>query len=246
MSKYNREEIGKRIKNKRRELNLTQEELAHKVKLSSKQISKYENSDGYKNLPTFDNMLNIREVLNCDIGYLLGEKGYEAGTKEETIVQDFTGLSHEAICAIRKISDKGKEHTLPFKYESKKSNTILNRLLSSPVFIEVIKQLMDLDRIIGDYKDIEENAKKEVGQDAWDEAPELEKSLERPLYAYDDNEDLGLTDNQIRAIQLHEEIIDKRIDYGFRAKVLRYSLHETIEHLVDDLYPRLYEEQNSI
>ena len=111
-------------------------------------------------------------------------------------------------------------------------------MLSSPYFIEVIIQLMDLDSVINECKDFEEKAIKEVGQEAWDEAPELEKSLERPLYTYNDNEDLGLTDNQIRAIQLYEEIIDKRRDDEFRAKVLRYDLHEVMENLVEDLYPR--------
>jgi transcriptional regulator with XRE-family HTH domain len=60
--------IGKYISQKRRELNLTQEELAEKLGVSNKTISKWENG---KCMPDYSIIQNLCDVLNTTLAELM-------------------------------------------------------------------------------------------------------------------------------------------------------------------------------
>ena len=69
------EEIGKLIKSKRKELGLTQQELADKLGISSyKTISKWENS---VYMPDISYLIDISKILNVSLYELLGGTYYE-------------------------------------------------------------------------------------------------------------------------------------------------------------------------
>ncbi|MBP3821504.1 helix-turn-helix transcriptional regulator [bacterium] len=59
----NRQEIGKKIKFYRQISNLTQEQLAEKVGIHEKQISRIESGIHF---PTFDNLIKIMNALNIE------------------------------------------------------------------------------------------------------------------------------------------------------------------------------------
>lgn len=61
----NKETIAKVIKNKRQESNLTQIELAEKIGISEKHMSKIETG---KNYPALDTFLKILDTLNLTLG----------------------------------------------------------------------------------------------------------------------------------------------------------------------------------
>lgn len=61
-------ELGNVIKNKRNELQLTQEQLAIKLHVSRQTISKWENNETYPNL---DVLISISEILNLSTDELL-------------------------------------------------------------------------------------------------------------------------------------------------------------------------------
>ena len=65
--------LGKMIKKRRKGKKMTQEALAEKVGVSAKQISSYENGHQY---PPMDMLFKLCEVLDCDLGYLLGQEDY--------------------------------------------------------------------------------------------------------------------------------------------------------------------------
>lgn len=101
--------IGKRIKQQRLELNLTQSELASRLGLTSKStICKIET--GVDNL-TLDRVVKFAEALECTPGYLMG------WDEEETPINKMTTLSAllddpQALNAIKNLltlSDEKKE-----------------------------------------------------------------------------------------------------------------------------------------
>lgn len=63
--------IGDRIKEKRKELNLTQVQLAEKLNVTDRAVSKWEQNDGN---PDFSLLSNLAEVLGVSLDYLISGK----------------------------------------------------------------------------------------------------------------------------------------------------------------------------
>lgn len=63
-------DTGRRIAQRRKELGMTQEDLAHAINSHQKQISRYENG---QNDPTGEKLVIIARVLNTTTDWLLGE-----------------------------------------------------------------------------------------------------------------------------------------------------------------------------
>lgn len=64
--------IGEKIKNKRKELNLTQEYLADELKISRQAVSKWEKG---LSEPSMDNLLKLSEIFGVDIEYFKKDMG---------------------------------------------------------------------------------------------------------------------------------------------------------------------------
>lgn len=64
--------MAARIKERRKQLGLSQVDLAHLVNISQTQISKYELG---QNLPTADILVTLARVLQTSIDWLVGESG---------------------------------------------------------------------------------------------------------------------------------------------------------------------------
>lgn len=62
--------IGDKIKELRKELDLTQEELASKLSLSRQCISRWENNS---NEPSINDIIRLARMLDTSTDYLLGE-----------------------------------------------------------------------------------------------------------------------------------------------------------------------------
>ena len=63
--------LGQKIKNKRKELNLTQEYLAEKLNISRQAVSKWEAG---KSEPSMNNLLELSKIFGVDISYFNEEK----------------------------------------------------------------------------------------------------------------------------------------------------------------------------
>ncbi len=90
MKELNFIEIGNRIRDKRKEMDLTQKELAVLVNLSEGSVSKYES--GKVEDASLAKLYDFANVLDVDLIWLLG-------TKEETKVDIMAGH-------LRKVSDE--------------------------------------------------------------------------------------------------------------------------------------------
>lgn len=90
--------LGKKIRERREELHLTQEELADEIGSSRQTIGKIEspNYQKYPNYaPPFKVLIKIAERLNCSIDYLTGHDKYI--THDIKGVCEYTGLSESAV-----------------------------------------------------------------------------------------------------------------------------------------------------
>ena len=64
--------LGERIKNYRKELGLSQEELAEKINVSRQAITKWENDSG---IPDIDNLISLSKIMGILLDELvMGEK----------------------------------------------------------------------------------------------------------------------------------------------------------------------------
>lgn len=64
--------LGERIKNYRKELGLSQEELAEKINVSRQAITKWENDSG---IPDIDNLISLSKIMGVSLDELvMGEK----------------------------------------------------------------------------------------------------------------------------------------------------------------------------
>lgn len=71
---------GDKIKSKRRELNLSQEDLANKLGLTRQAISKWETE---KSTPTMTNLRELSEVFGVEMAYFIGDNKEEIEEKDK-------------------------------------------------------------------------------------------------------------------------------------------------------------------
>lgn len=76
----NQQAIGKFIAKKRKEKNLTQEQLASKLGLSNKTISKYETG---RSMPDYAIITNLCQILDITIGELINGQEDGDNTKDQ-------------------------------------------------------------------------------------------------------------------------------------------------------------------
>lgn len=107
---YDYNAIGNRIKAERKRLGKNQEELAHELKVKRSTVGSWENG---LTMPSFEKMIKLCKLFDCEMGYLLCEEGYEEKTRKTTDICKETGLSQQAVaelCEAKKQADwlKGK------------------------------------------------------------------------------------------------------------------------------------------
>lgn len=86
-----------RIKQARKDVGLTQEELAVQLFCKRETVSQWESG---KNIPSLDTIIRLCSILQCDIGYLLGE--HEEKRRETSDTCKVTGLSEAVIERFRR------------------------------------------------------------------------------------------------------------------------------------------------
>lgn len=224
--KYNAEEIGKRIKFQREKHKWTQRDLGQKLHITSKQISIYESGT----LPPLDNLLELCNLFDCELGYLLGEDTYTNGTLFETKVYDTIGLNSDSIRVLEYITSVNSRFY--FGNESKKFREILNTLINSKNFITLMESLYNLDSIYRSIQDLE-NKLSEFKEDTVQEAYNL-------LIGTTDIEHdstLPVSSPEVRsAYKTLNTVIDKKESLEYDAKVARYESNESFLMLLNELF----------
>lgn len=95
ITSYDWKEIGERIRKERKDKHIHLEPLANAIGTTRQTLSRWEKGEGVE--VTVNMLLNLCNVFNCEMGYLLGEHGYELKTRTATAFQKETGLSVLAV-----------------------------------------------------------------------------------------------------------------------------------------------------
>lgn len=92
---YNYNQAGQRLKELRLNKGLSLAAVADECGVNQYQtISSWEK--GYTK-PTLENLFKLCDLYECELGYILGEPGYELKTRKQTDIQAETGLSELAV-----------------------------------------------------------------------------------------------------------------------------------------------------
>lgn len=227
--RYHKEELGKNIHAARTAKGLSQEQLGKLIYKTGKQISNYENN---KALPTLDSLLDLCDVLDCELGFLLGEKDYSEGARLETAIIDSTGLTSESLKNLRYITCGNKSRPR-IAYTWQDNRRVLNRFLSDSFFMDFFSALFDLDLAISKNQLIRDEPEKNMGKERYERALKY-------IISDADYRDTEMTEEQLQDIRSIANSIDGQDDMSFRIKVCRYTLNETFVKFINKLYPQKY------
>lgn len=95
--------VGNRIKNRRKELNLTQLEIKEKTGISSGNMSDIERGN---RLPAASTLVQLSEILQCSIDWILTGKSPIQENSKTSDIDDFERILLELY---RELSDEDKE-----------------------------------------------------------------------------------------------------------------------------------------
>lgn len=101
--------------------------------------------------PKFENMLLIAELLEVDLGYLIGETDAETFTLENA--SDYLHLEPTAITNLKRLIEKDR-------FDPNAYSSVFNKLFCSKYFERFVESLKELDDIYMRYKDFIPNLSK--------------------------------------------------------------------------------------
>lgn len=215
--------LGKMIKERRNKKKMTQEALAEKVGVSAKQISSYENGHQY---PPMDMLFKLCEVLDCDLGYLLGQEDYKDVTLLRTSIENATGLTPKSLDTIIGIKNGMVGAYLP----------ALNKLLSDKgALLSILIPLTRLEKLEQEKADRYTALVNKYGEEMIAEA--RRRDLDRTIPPDDPN--APEIDKQLLDV-MHALNEDEKEDYKIDTDIIpavRYELFESLITLINKLYP---------
>lgn len=252
--KHSPEIICKNIKKERLKKGWSQAKLGERLHVIGKQISNYENEDPNKNtLPPLLTLLNMCDLFECDLGYLVGEDGYSQKTKKLSITANETGFTEKSLQQIRTVMGfPNTSKSFVFEEESDEYRRINNNFVSSPRFITLIEELKKLDDIYRERSSFitNYNNKKSALKSQLDKMEPIKAEFinkQTPpivIESFSPEEEKiweSLNDKEFSLIhQLDELDTDYYYNLGnfdHDMKCQRYIIQETISFIINDLYP---------
>lgn len=227
---YDKSTTGRIIKKEREKRKLTQNQLAELIRISCKQISKYEKGEL---LPPMNMLIALCKVFDCEIGYLLGEEDYTDGSKLDTVIHEKLGLTVESIEALKRITGSGRK-SLEFGYCSEEYRGILNRFLTSSHFISIMERMMEIERCQKELDkcqaEFDSAYSDEIREQAWEAkfGPiDYEHDLDAPQ----------LDPDVISAYNAIDKLLDDQENKNYRMRINRFELIAAFTELVSELYP---------
>ena len=227
--KYDTEIVGKMIKKEREQRGMTQAELASELGVSYKQISNYERG---KLLPPLDNLLGFCNIFDCELGYLIGEEGYETKTKLMTKICELTGLSEESVQSISDLTND--------EFHGDDNKHVLNKLLTADQFNYFIEDLIKIENLTTVCNNRSRELEEKYGLELLEEAVKvlLINSIKNPDGELWNNKDYQKQNPTISKIlsDMYEMSFDgSKMVLDFN--IARYNLNKTMELMIDRIYP---------
>lgn len=194
---------------------------------------------GIKNLPEYETMVKIANVLNVEVGYLTGETDGEKYDAQRTA--DYLKLSISTVKAIKQMTDRntsGKtvivRRPIPLL-----ASQMYEKLLTAEGFGSFLAQMEDLD--LEYNKPMEMKHRLDHIADGKDPAI-FDKISKYIGYPFAPDEDPGFTDEELTAYRELDDAIDdayaEERDREVVLDFLRYRLLKEYEKLIEELYPQ--------
>ena len=108
--KYDQCIIATRIKTERKAAKLSMERLAELINVNRNTMTAWERQDESGRIPPLDDLLQMCELFQCELGYLLGE--YDCKTRVDTDIKAETGLIEPTIRYLRYLKKNSQYQTL--------------------------------------------------------------------------------------------------------------------------------------
>ena len=245
---YSKNILRENIKKRREELHLTQGEVADLLGVNPKTYQKYEvdANKSYAIELSVGTLQDLCKHLDCELGYLLGEPGYETGTRTQTDVCRETGLTPEAIAAIKDITSvneraqKKRPQLLNYWIEPDDPlsfRDLFNKMIVLQSFSGLMNGMMDLVR-----QSKKTSAEREAADAAWREIEEkYGKEAMNQAIDYCNGktrlEDLDLSEEMKAACSDVEHAIDLTAQQQFDRdyKYARFTLSEAFSEFINDI-----------
>lgn len=235
---------NKRLRETLKNKNYTQTDFAdmlntqYSKKISQNMVSKWmrigEKARNKRTIgfPFFSNMFLIAEVLDVDIGYLIGETDMKTFTAEKAC--EYLNINEEALEAILKITGTKKD-CLDFGYEPEKYRGILNKLFTSPEFIKCIETIGELEDIFAQKHKSEQSLYQKYDNKTIELA-----SKYADIFSEDEITE-NLSEDETEKLSAAINDINKHIDLcyeiEYKIKVCKYEIQESVILLINRLYP---------
>jgi transcriptional regulator with XRE-family HTH domain len=142
--KYNKYEIGSRIRAERENANLSQTELAEIAGVENyNTIGRWEDGKN-PDIPPLKSMLKLCNHFNCDLEWLLCNPEYTCKRKSTTDIHEVTGLTEETINIIRGYkSGYPANNRLPYNQDKPPFTDLLNTLFAEGVITTLLQAFDD-------------------------------------------------------------------------------------------------------
>lgn len=179
---YNLDNISKVIRETRKAIGISQEQLSKECSVARSTVIKWEQG---KIEPDMHSLLTMCNLFDCELGYLLGEEGYEDGKRTVTDICKVTGLSRLAVDNLIKIKNEDAlgdntleidldfitfllEHSYRSRWDCDSPNWVLNENLVGDFLYEMymeaehnyklhlLNKFIDISIFKGDSRSIEE------------------------------------------------------------------------------------------
>jgi len=102
-------EIGERIKTRRKELGLSQEQLAEALNVTYQQVQRYENG---RNKLNVENVQVIAEKLGVTLFYFFGDKTPDSSASETSTPYKIAPEENQLLKYFRRITDNVSRNTV--------------------------------------------------------------------------------------------------------------------------------------
>lgn len=228
---YREDVTGKILLYERKRKGWSQETLGKMVGISGKQISKYESG---KLFPPMEILTALCKVFDCEMGYLLGEEGYQDRTKLLTSIHELTGLSPESIAEIQRITGTGRRSP-EFGEKSNDYIRTLNNIICSSCFSHLMEEIVNLDRKVSTFKSFENKLIEKYGYDIFHKA--FECYFSSIDYEHDPDAPV-LTPEVIEAYRDIGGLIDDQQSMEYEIKIAKYSVFDAFSELINRLYAK--------
>ena len=179
-------------------------------------------------------ILAYSKFFGCSADYLLGLTPIKSSDMEVKGICEKLCISETAINKLLYITGSNR-NSLLWGYHAEQYQRIISSLLATEGFVSFVTQLRELDDIYLSLKNIRDELEKNYDKRFLDDILKMYNSTIDYLRHPDDYQ---LTEEQIHALQMIDQVFDRSHDLEESKRVRRFEVWESFLAVVEELYPQ--------